>query len=74
MADTPEQTLAKLRTAKTKLVTGTLPSVFVDQNGEQVRYTKADISVLNNEIRKMEAELEPTTAKKQRPKPVRFKF
>ena len=56
----PTTTAAKLTDAQTKyhaLMTGQLASVFVDQSGEQVRFTQADPTGLYNYIQMLMAQL-----------------
>jgi hypothetical protein len=56
----PTTTAAKLADAQTKyhaLITGQLPSVFVDQSGESVRFTAADPAGLYAYVQMLSAQL-----------------
>lgn len=54
---TTQQLLDEARAARHKLVTGQLPRVFMDQNGERVEFTATNISALDAYIRQLEAEV-----------------
>lgn len=54
---TTQELLDEARTARHKLVTGQLPRVFMDQNGERVEYTATNIAALDAYIRQLEAEV-----------------
>lgn len=47
---TNEQKLAEAESALHSLVTGTMPKVIVDQNGERVEYTQANRAALERYI------------------------
>lgn len=56
------------------LFTGKSVEQFVDQNGEQVKYTKAEIGKLDAYIRELEELLNPTLAARRAPRPLGFVF
>jgi len=56
------------------LVTGKSVEQFVDQNGEQVRYTKTTLDGLQVYIRSLREALNPTLARYTRPRPIGFTF
>jgi hypothetical protein len=59
LATTAEK-LAQAEEAKHKLVTGQLPRVFMDQNGERVEYTTTNLASLNAYIASLKAEIAGT--------------
>jgi hypothetical protein len=63
--------LQQARDAKHKLVTGQLPRVFMDQNGERVEFTATNIDALNKYIRDLEQLVTPTFCGR---KPIGFIF
>lgn len=73
MALTVQQRLDEANAAYHALMTGTSPRVVVDQNGERVEFTKADAQLLYAYIKKLEAQVTPTTPVVY-PGPARFIF
>ncbi len=71
---TNAELLAQAKTAKHKLVTGTLARVFMDQNGERVEWNKTNIADLDSYIAGLEALVDPTSAKSLYRKPIGFTF
>ena len=64
MAQTQEELLVVLteaRAAYHSLVTGKMPRVIVDQNGERVEFTAANKTALYNYIKELESMVEPAT-------------
>jgi hypothetical protein len=49
--------LAEARQAKHEIATGTKVSVWMDQNGERVEYSRANMGVLQAYIAELEADL-----------------
>ena len=66
---TDQQNLAEAKTALHKLLTGKLPNVVIDQNGEQIRYNYTNRRGLENYITELEARISPQT---NRPMTVSF--
>jgi hypothetical protein len=60
--------------AKHLLLTGKALEQFVDQNGEQVRYTKMTLDGLLTYIKELEDILNPCVAAYNRPRPIGFLF
>lgn len=56
------------------LATGRAVEQFVDQNGEQVKYTKATLSGLEAYMRLLYNQLNPCFAMQNAPKPLGFIF
>lgn len=74
MADlTTAQKLAEARQAYHEIMTGQAVSRFVDQNGETVQYTRANIQQLAAYIAKLEAELANPGGRPYRG-PIRFTY
>lgn len=68
---------ARLTDATSKrhdIVTGTAVKRFVDQNGEQVEYSAANLTALDAYIRSLEELLNPCVAAYNRPRPIGFTF
>lgn len=70
---TTAQKLAEARAAYHEIMTGQAVSRFVDQNGESVQYTRANIKQLESYIAKLEAELANPGVRPYRG-PIRFTF
>lgn len=66
--------LTKAETTYDLLMTGKLAEEFIDQNGEKVRYTKANASGLAKYIAAITALLNPALAAANTPRPLRFVF
>ena len=73
MALTTQQRLDEARQAYHEIVTGTAVSRFVDQNGESVSYSKANLGALAAYIAQLEAELASPGVPQYRG-PLRFVF
>lgn len=73
MALTTQQKLDEARQAYHEIVTGQAAYRFVDQNGEQIQYTKANAAALLAYIRQLEQELAYPGQKLYRG-PLRFTF
>ena len=56
---TPVEQLDEARAAQHKLLTGVLPRVVVDQNGERVEYTSANAGALAAYIARLEKLVDP---------------
>ncbi len=56
------------------LITGKAVEQFVDQNGEQVRYTKATVAGLQSYIASLRSALNPVFAAYNRKRPIGFTF
>lgn len=69
-----ERRLLDAREKRHALLTGTAVEQFVDQNGEQVKYTKMNIAKLEDYILELEGILNPALAAMRAPKPLRFVF
>jgi len=80
MALTDEQRLVyqrRLLDAEEKkhlLVTGRSVEQFIDQNGESVKYTKANLGLLERYIGELTDLLNPADALAKYPRPMRFLF
>lgn len=58
---TDSELLAEAKTALHKLLTGRQAAEFRDQNGEMVRYTRANLAELRRYITELEARVSPPT-------------
>lgn len=56
------------------LATGAAVEQFIDQNGEQVKYTKASLSALAAYMTSLYAQLNPGAARQARARPIGFTF
>lgn len=56
------------------LKTGKAVEQFIDQNGEQVKYTKADIGKLEDYVSELDGLLNPAVIRTGWTRPMRFKF
>jgi hypothetical protein len=54
---TAQQQLDEAKIARHNLVTGRLPRVLMDQNGERIEYTATNIAALDAYIRQLEVEV-----------------
>lgn len=66
--------LTEAQTAKHSIVTGKMLEQFIDQNGEQVRYTKTNLADLDAYIDELNGLLNPALAAYYRPRPIGFIF
>lgn len=66
--------LTKAETTYDLLMNGKLAEEFIDQNGEKVRYTKANAAGLQTYINSIHALLNPALAAAQVKRPLRFVF
>lgn len=73
MALTTQQKLDEARQAYHEIVTGQNVTRFVDQNGEQIGYSKANVALLAAYIARLEAELASPGVTPYRG-PLRFTF
>lgn len=67
----------QLRDAQNKrhaLILGEAVEQFVDQNGEQVKYTKANIAKLEEYIEELEGILNPSLKRNRTRRPIQFTF
>lgn len=66
--------ITKLEAAYDAILSGTSIEEFVDQNGEKVRYGKANISGLLKHINELRAMIDCGFARAYRPRPMGFVF
>lgn len=66
--------LTEALATKHALLTGKLAEQFIDQNGEQIRYTKTTIAGLLTYIKELQDLLNPCVAAYNRPRPIGFLF
>ena len=66
--------LTKAEAARDALLTGKSVKKFVDQNGEQVEYTTANIAALKSYIQEIKDLLNPMAAMCRRPRAIGFTF
>jgi hypothetical protein len=66
--------ITKLETQYDLIVSGQQPRVYVDQNGERVEYSVANIAKLTELINELKAMIDPTFNRRYRPRPVSFIF
>jgi len=66
--------LLQAEEAKHLIVTGKQVEQYVDQNGEQVRYTKTNLTLLTDYIAELEGLLNPALARQRIKRPLRFTF
>lgn len=66
--------LTEAQAAKHSLLTGKALEQYIDQNGEQVRYTKMTLDGLTTYIKELEDLLNPCAAAYNRPRPIGFLF
>lgn len=69
--------IRQLREAQNKrhaLILGEAVEQFVDQNGEQVKYTKANIAKLEEYIEELEGILNPSLKRNRTRRPIQFTF
>lgn len=66
--------LIEARTKRHELVTGVAVKRFIDQNGETVEYSAANLSALDRYITSLEELLNPCVAAYNRPRPIGFLF
>lgn len=64
----------KAEAAYDLLATGGAVEQFVDQNGEQVKYTKASLTALAAYMTSLYAQLNPGAARQNRARPIGFTF
>jgi len=69
-----QRRLVEAEEAKHLIVTGKQVEQFVDQNGEQVRYTKANLGALIDYIAELERILNPALAHQRMRRPLGFLF
>ncbi len=69
-----EARLTRAETAYDALVTGTQVRRTIDQNGESVEYTAANIGRLASYIRALREALNPMLAMRNAPRPIGFTF
>ena len=69
-----ERRLLEAREKRHKLLIGDAVEQFVDQNGESVKYTKANIALLDDYIAELEAILNPALLSRRMRPPLRFLF
>ncbi len=69
-----ERRLLEAREKRHLLITGGAVEQFVDQNGEQVKYTKASLRDLDAYILQLEGILNPALVAYRRPRPIGFLF
>ena len=66
--------IVNLQAAYASLISGTAVRRFVDQNGEQVEYTVANIAKLDALIKSLKAMVDCSFARAYRPRPMGFVF
>ncbi len=66
--------LLEAREKRHALLTGNAVEQFVDQNGEQVKYTKMNIRDLEAYIAELEVLLNPSLARQRMRRPLGFTF
>lgn len=66
--------LSEAQLKRHALLLGEAVEQFVDQNGEQVKYTKANIDALERYIAELEGILYPTIARARARRPLGFIF
>lgn len=71
MPKTREQLLTEAQDARHAILTGKAVSKFVDQNGEQVEYSKINLGALDGYIRSLQA---PDVLRTSWPRPIGFYF
>lgn len=69
-----ETRLTEARTKRHEIATGRAIKRFVDQNGETVEYSAANLGDLDTYIRSLEELLNPCLARYNRPRPLGFLF
>ena len=66
--------LLDAQTARHALLTGTAVEQFVDQNGEQVKYSKMNVGKLEEYIAELEGILNPSLLRQRMKRPLGFYF
>lgn len=69
-----EKRLLEAEAAKHAIATGQQVEQFIDQNGEQVRYTTSNLEDLKGYIRELQEALNPLAAFLHRPRAIGFLF
>lgn len=66
--------LTDAREKRHALLTGQAVEQYVDQNGEQIRYTKMNLTALDTYIAELEGILNPCLARQRVRRPLGFTF